>query len=237
MLEAQATRYLHKTGWLKLYRSEESFAGTTRERDYARELGLELKALSPEETRGLEPSLAPVFRHAVIAPDAASVTNPGAVAKAYAELFTRLGGVILKGDALTLHRSGRGLAGRHRRGPGRWQAGRDRARALGARCAGSARHPPAAEVQARLSPAFQVPRQCRPDAAGGRRRLRLLPCADGAGHPPHHRRGIRRARRGPDAGSVRPAVAGRARRFIRWATPSRRSPGWARGRALPIHAR
>ena len=64
--------------------------------------------LSPEETRGLEPSLAPVFRHAVMTPDAASVTNPGAVAKAYAELFTRLGGVILKGDALTLHRSGEG---------------------------------------------------------------------------------------------------------------------------------
>jgi D-amino-acid dehydrogenase len=108
MLEAQATRYLHKTGWLKLYRSEESFAGTTRERDYAKELGLELKVLSPEETRGLEPSLASVFRHAVMTPDAASVTNPGAVAKAYAELFTRLGGVILKGDALTLHRSGEG---------------------------------------------------------------------------------------------------------------------------------
>ena len=62
--------------------------------------------LSPEETRGLEPSLAPVFRHAVLTPDAASVSNPGAVAKAYAELFTKLGGVILKGDALTLHRSG-----------------------------------------------------------------------------------------------------------------------------------
>ena len=144
MVEAQATRYLRKTGWLKLYRSEESFAGTTRERDYAKELGLELKVLSPEETRGLEPSLAPVFRHAVMTPDAASVSNPGAVTKAYAEQFTRLGGVILKGDALTLHRSGEALAGRHRRGPGRRQAGRDRARTLGAGRARSARHPPAA---------------------------------------------------------------------------------------------
>jgi D-amino-acid dehydrogenase len=106
MTEAQATRYLHKNGWLKLYRSEESFAGTKRERDYASQLGLELKVLSPEETRGLESSLAPVFRHAVMTPDAASVSNPGAVAKSYAELFTKLGGIVLKGDALTLHRSG-----------------------------------------------------------------------------------------------------------------------------------
>jgi D-amino-acid dehydrogenase len=108
MTEAQATRYLRKTGWLKLYRSEESFAGTRRERDYAAELGLELKVLSPDETRAFEPSLAPVFQQAVMTPDAASVSNPAAVAKAYAELFTKLGGVILKGDALTLHRSGQG---------------------------------------------------------------------------------------------------------------------------------
>jgi D-amino-acid dehydrogenase len=106
MTEANASRYLRKTGWLKLYRSDEAFAGTKRERDYAAELGLGLKALSAEAARALEPSLAPVFRHAVFTPDAASVSNPGAVARSYAELFTRLGGVILKGDALTLHRAG-----------------------------------------------------------------------------------------------------------------------------------
>lgn len=106
MAEAKATRFLRKTGWLKLYRSEESFAGTRRERDYAKELGLGLEVLSPEESRAIEPSLAPVFRHAVLTPDAASVTDPGALARSYVELFTRLGGVILKGDALTLHRTG-----------------------------------------------------------------------------------------------------------------------------------
>jgi D-amino-acid dehydrogenase len=106
--EAQATGYLRKTGWLKLYRSDEAFAGTKRERDYAAELGLGLQALSADEARALEPSLAPVFRHAVFTAAAASVSNPGAVAKSYAELFSKLGGVILKGDALTLHRSGAG---------------------------------------------------------------------------------------------------------------------------------
>jgi D-amino-acid dehydrogenase len=38
-------------------------------------------------------------------PDAASVSNPGAVAKSYAELFVKLGGVMLRGDAGTLHRT------------------------------------------------------------------------------------------------------------------------------------
>jgi D-amino-acid dehydrogenase len=106
MVEANATRYLRKDGWLKLYRSDESFKGTERERGYATELGLVQRTMSPEEVRALEPSLAPAFRHAVHWPEAASVSNPGAVAKAYAELFTKLGGVILKGNAQTLHRSG-----------------------------------------------------------------------------------------------------------------------------------
>lgn len=106
MAESNSTRYLRKDGWLKLYRSDESFKGTERERGYAAEIGLVQRAMSPEEARILEPSLAPAFRHAVHWPEAASVSNPGAVAKAYAELFTKLGGVILKGNAQTLHRSG-----------------------------------------------------------------------------------------------------------------------------------
>ena len=55
------------------------------------------RALSVEEARALEPSLAPVFRHAVHWPDAASVSNPLAVTKAYAARFTALGGVIAQG--------------------------------------------------------------------------------------------------------------------------------------------
>lgn len=106
MTESGATRYLRKDGWLKLYRSEASFAATARERSYADELGLPQRPLSVEAARALEPSLSPVFSHAVHWPDAASVSNPLAVTQAYAAQFTRLGGVILKGDACTLHHSG-----------------------------------------------------------------------------------------------------------------------------------
>ena len=106
MAEAGAARYLRKDGWLKLYRSDEAFAATARERELAVALGLTQRALSIEETRALEPSLMPVFRHAVHWPDAASVSNPLAVTKAYAARFAALGGVIVNGDALKLHRSG-----------------------------------------------------------------------------------------------------------------------------------
>jgi len=105
MAEAGAARYLRKDGWIKLYRSDEAFEATTRERELAVALGLNQRALSVDETRVLESSLMPVFRHAVHWPDAASVSNPLAVTKAYAARFAALGGVVLNGDAQTLHRS------------------------------------------------------------------------------------------------------------------------------------
>jgi D-amino-acid dehydrogenase len=105
MAEAGAERYLRKDGWIKLYRSDEAFAETARERELAVKLGLTQRALSVEEARALEPSLMPVFRHAIHWPQAASVSNPSAVTKAYAARFAALGGVLLKGDAMTLHRS------------------------------------------------------------------------------------------------------------------------------------
>jgi D-amino-acid dehydrogenase len=104
MAEAGAVRYLRKDGWLKIYRSDEAFAATARERELAAKLGLNQRALNVDEARTLEPSLMPVFRHAVLWPDAGSVSNPGAVTKAYAARFAALGGVVLNGDALTLHR-------------------------------------------------------------------------------------------------------------------------------------
>jgi D-amino-acid dehydrogenase len=105
MAESGAGRYLRKDGWIKLYRSDAAFDETAREREVAETLGLRQRALSVEDARTLEPSLNPVFRHAVHWPDAASVSNPLAVTKAYAARFTTLGGVVLNGDAMTLHRS------------------------------------------------------------------------------------------------------------------------------------
>ena len=56
--------------------------------------------------QALEPALHPVFAHAVFWPQAASVSNPLGVTRAYAARFAALGGVTLVGDARSLHRAG-----------------------------------------------------------------------------------------------------------------------------------
>jgi D-lysine oxidase len=106
MAEAGASRYLRRTGWLKLYRSDPGFAATRPERALAAELGLPVRVLDVDAARALEPALAPVFRHAMFWEEAASVTNPLGVTRAYAARFAALGGVTVAGDARSLHRLG-----------------------------------------------------------------------------------------------------------------------------------
>lgn len=108
MQESGATRYLRKTGWMKLYRSERAFRALQPEFDLAREFGLPLKTLDADGAQALEPSLNPVFEHAVFWPQAASLSDPLAVTRAYAARFSALGGVTVTGDARSLHRAGRG---------------------------------------------------------------------------------------------------------------------------------
>ena len=105
MAEAGATHFLRKTGWLKIYRSNKSFAALGPEFDFAIKFGLPLQDLDASEALALEPSLNPVFEHAVFWPEAASVSNPLGVTRAYATRFAALGGVTVVGDARTLHRA------------------------------------------------------------------------------------------------------------------------------------
>ncbi len=103
--EAGADQYLRHQGWLKLYRTEQAFAGVARELDLAGELGIANVPLDRDAALALEPSLAPVFRHAVHWTGAVSVTNPLALTRAYTGRFAALGGLSFRGDARTLHRA------------------------------------------------------------------------------------------------------------------------------------
>jgi D-lysine oxidase len=103
--EAGAERYLRRNGWLKLYRGDKSFAAQQRERDMAAQLGIANVPLDGAAARSLEPSLAPVFKHAVHWTGAMSVSNPLALTRAYAARFAALGGITLQGDARSLHRA------------------------------------------------------------------------------------------------------------------------------------
>ena len=106
LAEAGAGRYLRKEGWLKLYRSTRAFSAEKDEMALAEDFGIPYRALDTEAARALEPSLAPVFRHAVLWEGGASVTNPLAVTKAYAARFEAIGGVLVKADARSLHHTG-----------------------------------------------------------------------------------------------------------------------------------
>ena len=117
MAEAHATHFLRKTGWLKIYRSARSFKALQGEFDFAAPFGLPLQALDTAGAQTLEPALRPVFAHAVFWPQAASVSNPLGVTRAYAARFLALGGVALSGDARSLHRAGLGWRVETNEGP------------------------------------------------------------------------------------------------------------------------
>jgi D-amino-acid dehydrogenase len=103
--ESGGEHYLRRNGWLKLYRGDRSFAAQARELDMASRLSIANVPLDGEAARALEPSLNPVFRHAVHWTGAVSVSNPLALTRAYAACFAALGGVTLTGDARSLHRA------------------------------------------------------------------------------------------------------------------------------------
>jgi D-amino-acid dehydrogenase len=104
--ESGAEGYFRQEGWLKIYRSKASLDAIAPELALAAELRLPNKVLGRDETLALEPHLAPVFDHAVHWSGASSVTNPLALTRAYAARFALLGGVLINGDAHSLHRSG-----------------------------------------------------------------------------------------------------------------------------------
>ncbi len=103
LAEAGAEALLRDTGWLHVYRTKEGFERDRLERAMADELGFGYTVMDGGEARELEPHLAPVFDRALLWHDIASVSDPGAVAKAVAGLFTAAGG-DLKRDCV------RGLA-------------------------------------------------------------------------------------------------------------------------------
>jgi D-lysine oxidase len=103
--EAGAIRYLRKNGWLKIYRSDEGYQTLAPELALAEEFEIPHQRLDRDGALALEPSLGPVMRHATHWPGVASVTNPLAVTQAYAGRFASIGGVVLTGNARSLHRA------------------------------------------------------------------------------------------------------------------------------------
>jgi len=97
---------LRRDGWISIYRTEAAFRGMDPQLEIGAELGVRANVLDPDGTLALEPHLAPVFHKAIHWPDIASVPSPLKVTQAYAERLVALGGLVLTGDARSLHRNG-----------------------------------------------------------------------------------------------------------------------------------
>jgi D-amino-acid dehydrogenase len=100
--EAEAPELLRRTGWIKLFRSDETMANAVREAERAKQYGVTGEVLDSKAIALREPNLTGEFAGALHWPSPGFVPDPGGLAKAYAALFKRKGGRFLVGDARTL---------------------------------------------------------------------------------------------------------------------------------------
>ena len=106
--EAGVPELLRRTGWLKLFRSERSFANAVKEVERASQFGVPSEVLKPSAIAAREPHLSGDFTGAIYLPTPGFVPDPGALAKAYTALFKRKGGRFLVSDARTLGQDEKG---------------------------------------------------------------------------------------------------------------------------------
>src|SRR5687767_15504428 len=101
--EAGAQELFRRTGWMKVFRTERErdlrFAEAERWRG---EFALNYDLLSQEALLKKEPHLAPVLVGALHWTDPIAAVDPQAVALAYLQLFQKLGGRLVQGNAATL---------------------------------------------------------------------------------------------------------------------------------------
>jgi D-amino-acid dehydrogenase len=105
MAEAGVPDLLRRTGWIKLFRSDATLANGVRDFERARQYGVAGEVLDGNAIVAREPNLTGEFAGAVYYPAPGFVPDPGALAKAYAALFTRKGGRFVVGDARTLEQT------------------------------------------------------------------------------------------------------------------------------------
>jgi D-amino-acid dehydrogenase len=114
MREANATHLFRKSGWIKLFRSPQAMAKGLRDVERIRRYGLAADLLGRDEIRAREPHLQGDFAGGTFWHETGFVLDPGALVKAYAQMFVARGGRFISGDAKTL------LAGE-----GGWRVGAD----------------------------------------------------------------------------------------------------------------
>lgn len=106
--EAGASHLAREGGWLELCLSSRDLAASAGQAARLKSYGLDHEVLEGHRLRALEPSLGPGIAGAVHWRDPVTVSSPGAVTKAYAELFLRRGGRFVRADARALKQADAG---------------------------------------------------------------------------------------------------------------------------------
>ena len=106
--QAGVPQLLRKTGWIKLYRSQQALDAASTDVALLAPLGLTAVLLNAAGLAEVEPHLGGGILGAVQYRDPGFVPDPAALAQAYADLFVKRGGVFVTGDAFSLAQTGTG---------------------------------------------------------------------------------------------------------------------------------
>jgi D-amino-acid dehydrogenase len=107
IVQAGAGHRLRETGSLKAWRSN-SVETASQERALLAEYGIASQLLDRQAISAIEPDIVPVYKVGLLHSESASVDSPGAVVKAYAQMFAGAGGVIRQSEAKAIAPDGDG---------------------------------------------------------------------------------------------------------------------------------
>ena len=109
--EAGAEALIEKKGWYRVFRTAEKRDAVLADvRKLARDFGVKHAELDGAEMAAREPGLGDVVVGALHWTEPWNIRDPGALMQAYRVLFERLGGSVVRADAMALTRKGAGWA-------------------------------------------------------------------------------------------------------------------------------
>jgi D-amino-acid dehydrogenase len=105
VVKAGAAHRIRENGWLKVWRSN-AVEAAKQEQAFLAEYGIASRLLDRQAISALEPNILPVYSVGLLHTQTASVDSPGAVVKAYAQIFANAGGKIQKSEIKSITRDG-----------------------------------------------------------------------------------------------------------------------------------
>ena len=107
IVQAGAPQRIRETGWLKAWRSDATATAKAEQAALA-DYGIKSEMLDRQAISALEPGILPVYSVGLLHTETASVDSPGAVTKAYAQMFAGSGGEIRRADIKAIQVDGEG---------------------------------------------------------------------------------------------------------------------------------